>query len=86
MKMTLTKLWIIAAVSISLLWSLYIVLPHFLFGAEFKFNLTKRMQDETKLLDFCISNTTIKIPDVEKFCALSYGGLNTSYGESVDKK
>ena len=53
---------------------------------DFIFNQTKRMQDEEKLLAFCISNTTIKIPDVDKFCAMSYGGLNTSYGESVDKK
>ena len=55
-------------------------------GAEFHYNLTKRMQDEGKLVEFCSVNTTIKIPELDKKCALIYGKLNSSYGESVDKK
>jgi hypothetical protein len=56
------------------------------FGAEFKFNQTKEMEDEGRKLQFCIHNTKIKIPDVDEFCGIRYGGLNTTYGESVENK
>lgn len=40
--------------------------------------MTKKMQEETKLLDICIY-TDIKIPNCEDI----YGGLNKTYGDNA---
>lgn len=52
-------------------------------GEDFNYNMTKQMQDEGRLLEFCIHNTTIKIPDLDKFCGLHYGGIDTVYGDKI---
>jgi hypothetical protein len=44
----------------------------------FIFNMTKQLNDETRLLQICIE-TEIKIPN----CNLLYGGVNTTYGEAI---
>jgi hypothetical protein len=48
------------------------------FGEEFHFNMTKQLNDETRLLQICIE-TEIKIPN----CEILYGGVNTTYGEKI---
>jgi hypothetical protein len=47
-------------------------------GEEFHFNMTKQLNDETRLLQICIE-TEIKIDN----CNLLYGGVNTTYGEAI---
>ena len=44
----------------------------------FIFNMTKQLNDETRLLSICIE-TEIKIPN----CSIMYGGVNTTYGEAI---
>lgn len=45
---------------------------------SFTFNMTKQLEDETKLLDICI-HTDIKIPN----CNMITGKINSSYGEAI---
>jgi len=44
----------------------------------FIFNMTKQLNDETRLLQICIE-TEIKIPN----CNMIYAGPNTTYGEAI---
>jgi len=47
-------------------------------GEQFHFNMTKQLNDETRLLALCI-DSDIKIPN----CEILYGGVNSSYGEAL---
>jgi len=44
----------------------------------FIFNMTKQLNDETRLLQICIE-TEIKIPN----CNMIYAGPNTTYGDKI---
>jgi len=52
-------------------------------GAEFKYNMTKRMQQETAVLPLCITNNTLGIGGLDKICNMIYGGVNTTYGDKL---
>lgn len=54
--------------------------PHFLQGEEF--NMTKVLNQETRLLDLCINAPDMKIPNCDRI----YGGVNTTYGEKMTPK
>ena len=44
----------------------------------FIFNMTKQLNDETRLLQICIE-TEIKIPN----CEILYGSIDKPYGEAI---
>jgi hypothetical protein len=51
---------------------------HSVYGEDYKFNMTKELEDEQRVLQICIE-TTIKL----EFCDSRYGALDKPYGEAV---
>jgi hypothetical protein len=51
---------------------------HSVYGEDYKFNMTKELEDEERVLQICIE-TTIKL----EFCDSRYGALDKPYGEAV---
>jgi hypothetical protein len=45
---------------------------------QYKFNMTKELEDEERVLQICIE-TTIKL----EFCDSRYGALDKPYGEAI---
>jgi hypothetical protein len=55
---------------------------HYIYGEDYKFNMTRELQDETNVLPLCY-DTGMEIEMIKDFCAERYGGLNTPYGEPI---
>lgn len=52
-------------------------------GENYKFNMTKDLIEEGRLLQFCVVDHKMLLPDIETFCSTRYGGINTPYGEAI---
>ena len=72
--------WPLLLIAISAVMSLAIALQQSIHvhGAQFTFNMTRQLNEETRLLDLCI-NSDIKIPN----CDTMTGKVNSSYGEAI---
>ncbi|HTH22855.1 MAG TPA: hypothetical protein VL854_11610 [Nitrososphaeraceae archaeon] len=77
----------------ALLIGLFIVLGFYLtmnlltlksFGEDYKFNMTKELEDEGRTLQLCIFNTKIEIQGIPEFCSTRYGGINSPYGDKIN--
>ena len=61
---------------IAILWNTVL---RWIFGLDFKYNLTEKQQEETRVLQICIHSDL-----VISQCEMLYGGVNSSYGEKLN--
>jgi hypothetical protein len=54
----------------------------FIFGEDYKFNMTQEMKDEGNVVALCYQND-IQIDFIKQFCSTRYGGIESEFGEAI---
>lgn len=73
----------LGAVIVMVMFALFVAMVLTVYAEDYKFNMTQELKEETHLLNFCVVDHKILLPDIETFCSTRYGGINTPYGEAI---